>query len=181
MSVFNDINQLNYNGHKIDPTTGTLKGSQDAHQIIVEYHNVACPDCKNWWETHRPYLTRLTRHGDLGRLIKFLNKDKPGLRAGRVAHKYLDLYDPNHLSEQLDFLYANQAEWRALGGKKLTDYLEEHLGQAYDHQDILDKVAEEAERLGLHNIPTIVLSDDDYWTEDVTTPQVQCRLFEMRK
>lgn len=181
MSVFHDLKSLSFNGHVIDPTTGTLKGSSVAPQIIVEYHNLACPDCKIWWETHRAYLTRLTRHGDLARLLKFMNKDKPGLRAGKVAHQYLDLDDPDHLSAQLDFLYASQAEWRGLGGKKLREYMEEHVGPVYSYEEVLNRMEEEATQIGVHNIPTIVLSDDDYWTEDVTTPQVQSRLFELPK
>lgn len=74
------------NADKVNLTYGFKIGSEDAPVKVIEFVNLNCPYCKQWYVDSKDVLTKYVNENKVQRVIKLFDKEKPGLRKGNVVH-----------------------------------------------------------------------------------------------
>lgn len=67
---------------KVNVTYGFKIGSADAPVKVIEFLNLGCPFCKQWYVGSKELLTKYINENKVQRVIKLFDKEKPGLKKG---------------------------------------------------------------------------------------------------
>ena len=74
----------------VNDFNGIKIGSDTAPKRLIEFINLRCPYCKQWFEESYDTLDQAVVEGKIQRIIKLLDKDKISLQRGNVMHEYID-------------------------------------------------------------------------------------------
>ncbi|SFH68437.1 thioredoxin domain-containing protein [Pisciglobus halotolerans] len=160
----------NIKANEVDATRGIRYGEESAPVKVLEFINLNCPYCKQWYEESREVLNRYVNEGKVQRIIKLFDKEKPSLRKGNVVHHYMDYNNPGRAIEEMDYFFAHQDEWGALDEAKIGEYVEEKRGLLYHPiEDEIQGIIQEAERANVVFVPTIFIGDHIF--DEHMTPQ----------
>lgn len=122
---------------------------------IIEYLNLRCPYCRQWFNDSRELLDIPNIH----RTIKLLNIDKPGLIKGNKMHEYV----PNDESrlDVIDKIFQSQDEWSGLEAvDDISNYAENVLGLTNQKNlDVLDQTVLEAQKHDIKTVPSIIIGE----------------------
>ncbi|MDT2736758.1 thioredoxin domain-containing protein [Enterococcus pseudoavium] len=151
ITVINPALVNDFNGIKI--------GSNTASKRIVEFINLRCPYCKQWFEETNDTLNQAVAQGQLQRIIKLLDKDKVSLQRGNVMHEYIS-DDPKKALIQIQQAFATQETWKDLELEAVAQYAEKtlHFSQQ-DNESLRREIRNEAEQANIQFVPTLILGD----------------------
>ncbi|MBO1305454.1 DsbA family protein [Enterococcus sp. 669A] len=156
----------------VNDLNGIKIGSDQAPKRIIEFMNLRCPFCKQWFEESQEILGQAVADGKVQRIIKLLDKDKESLQRGNVMHEYISS-DSDKALQQILQVYASQDEWKELSLEQVAHYAETvlHL-QQQPNQALQQEIRNEAEQSNIKFVPT-VLVDDHIFDESVTQDQLK--------
>lgn len=97
-------------GKLVNDFNGIKIGSDTAPKRLIEFINLRCPYCKQWFEESYDTLNQAVTEGKIQRVIKLLDKDKISLQRGNVMHEYIDT-DPEKALTQIQQAFETQTIW----------------------------------------------------------------------
>lgn len=168
---------------EVNDTTGIKIGNSNAPVTLIEFVNVRCPFCDKWFVESKQVLDKYIESGQLLRIVKPFNKQKPGLKLGNVLHDYLDFSNPDAAYKALSSIYATQSTWGSMTEESVAKFAENELGltrQSANETPLSDIVAE-AERANIVFVPTVIVGDkifDEHITPDELTALIESKLAE---
>lgn len=137
--------------------TGIQIGDADAKPII-EFINVRCPYCRQWFEESSSILNEAVAAGKIRRVIKLFDKEKESLQRGNVMHRYISTNDQAAAITQLSKIFQTQDAWGHLSLAEVAEYAENTLGLTLsDHQTQATAIVEEANEANIQFVPTVIL------------------------
>lgn len=166
-----DISEIK--AEEVSTQGGVHTGNPDAPVKLVEFLNVNCPYCKQWYEQSKDTLQPYIDGGTVERITKLFDKDKPSLRKGNILHAHLDYSDPQKAMDDIGFFMERQAEWGYLEDEEVARYALEKRGlssQPNEAQSLA--VVEEAERANVKLVPSVFIGEHIF-DEHVTVEELQ--------
>ncbi|MGG5315973.1 thioredoxin domain-containing protein [Enterococcus sp. AZ072] len=156
----------------VNDWNGIKIGSDHAPKRIIEFMNLRCPFCKQWFEESQEMLAQAVTDEKVQRIIKLLDKDKESLQRGNIMHEYIS-NDPAVTLQQIQQVYLSQDDWKELSLEQVADYAEKilHLKQQ-PNQSLQQEIRNEAEQANIKFVPT-VLVDEHIFDESVTREQLR--------
>ncbi|MGY3766641.1 thioredoxin domain-containing protein [Vagococcus vulneris] len=144
---------------KVDNNLGIIYGSDSAPVTIIEYINLRCPYCKQWWDERSPLIDKYVAEGKVKQVIKLFDKEKESLQRGNVMHQYV----PNNMTakEAIAKIYDTQDQWGDLSLDGVAEFAVNKLGldRQPETESMTKKIAEECKENGVFFIPTMVIND----------------------
>ena len=141
-------------------TTGLKIGADDAPVKLVEFINVRCPYCKQWFEESKELLDQYIAEGRLQRIIKPFNKEKESLQRGNVMHRYLDTNLPEKGYAALMQMFITQKDWQDLSLEEVARFAEDRLQLAPQaNEALLTDVVTETNNANIQFVPTLIIND----------------------
>lgn len=163
-----DISQIK--GKEVKIENGIKAGNPDAPVKIIEFINLACPYCKQWFEESSEILMQYMESGKVQRIVKHFDKEKPGLKKGNILHEYLDYSNPNKALEDIGFFYDHVREWGSLEEEDIRKYAEEKRNLSLQNNRAeSEAIIEEAGRANVVFVPSVFIGDhifDEAVTEE---------------
>lgn len=156
----------------VNDLNGIKIGSNQAPKKIIEFMNLRCPFCKQWFEESQELLAKAVIEGKVQRVIKLLDKDKESLQRGNVMHEYISDGSEEAL-QQIQQVYASQDNWKDLSLEQVANYAENtlHLEQQ-PNQNIQQEIRNEANQANIMFVPTMLV-DNYIFDESVTQDQLK--------
>ncbi|AQP53346.1 hypothetical protein CBF34_04825 [Vagococcus penaei] len=145
---------------KIDNSLGLVFGDENAPITIVEYINLRCPFCKQWWDERSQLIDQYVANGKVKQVIKLFDKDKESLQSGNVMHHHVP--NDNTAKAAITKIYATQSEWGSLDSlDEVANYAVDKLGFTHNPatEELSKKIALEAKENGVFFIPTMIVGD----------------------
>ena len=156
----------------VNDLNGIKIGSEQAPKKMIEFMNLRCPFCKQWFEESHDLLTKAVAEGKVQRIIKLLDKDKESLQRGNVMHEYIS-DDPEKALHQIEQVYISQDNWKELSLEQVADYAEKNLRlEQQPNQSLQQEIRNEADQANIKFVPT-VLVDNYIFDESVTEDQLK--------
>lgn len=151
--------------------TGIHIGDPSA-KPIVEFMNLRCPYCRQWFEESLPILSEAVTAGKLRRVIKLFDKEKESLQRGNVMHRFVSSTDPQATIAEITKIYQTQDEWGHLSLNEVAEYAKNTLGLfEQNHPAIAGEIVEEAKNANIQFVPTIIL-DGHIFDESITAEEL---------
>lgn len=139
--------------------TGIKIGRDDAPVKVIEFINLRCPYCRQWFDDSEATFAEYVANGRVQRVIKLFDKTKPSLAKGNIMHKYVPKEGQADTLEVIAKIYETQDIWGDLDEHEaISDYAETTL-----HLTIADDVAsskaiiQEADNAQIIFVPTMVV------------------------
>lgn len=146
-------------GKLVNDFNGIKIGSDTAPKRLIEFINLRCPYCKQWFEESYDTLNQAVTEGKIQRVIKLLDKDKISLQRGNVMHEYIDT-DPEKALTQIQQAFETQTIWQDFELEAVAEYAEKTLSFNQQANQILQsEIRNEAEQANIKFVPTIVLGE----------------------
>lgn len=143
----------------VNDFNGIKIGSPSAPKQMIEFLNLRCPYCKQWFEESNELLAQAVSEGRLQRIIKLLDKDKKSLQRGNIMHEYISS-DPEQALQQIQQAYATQTAWQDLELEAVANYAEKNLHFTQQaNQTLQQEIRNEAEQANIQFVPTIILGE----------------------
>lgn len=143
----------------VNDFNGIKIGSDTAPKRLIEFVNLRCPYCKQWFEESYETLSQAVEEGKVQRVIKLLDKDKISLQRGNVMHEYID-NNPAKAMIQIKQAFETQENWQDLALEAVAEYAEKTLGFIQQaNQNLQGEIRNEAAQANIQFVPTIVLGD----------------------
>lgn len=145
---------------EVNGETGIFVG-EAAEKQILEFMNVRCPYCKQWFEASIDILQEAVAQGKLQRVIKLFDKEKESLQRGNVMHRYITKSDGAQAIKDLTRIYDTQSQWGSLPLEDVAIFAEETLGLT-EQLDALatEKIIAEANAANIKFVPTMILGTE---------------------
>ncbi|AYW44940.1 DsbA family protein [Tetragenococcus koreensis] len=146
-------------GEEVNTKYGIHIGNK-APKTIVEFINLRCPFCKQWFTESKDTLEKAVADGKVNRVIKLLDHTKESLQRGNVMHRFVTDDDPKQALEDITRIFDSQDEWGDLSLQEVADYARNELGLTeHSHLDIAEEIVEETQRVNITLVPTVILGD----------------------
>ncbi|MGM0166839.1 hypothetical protein IGI39_001801 [Enterococcus sp. AZ135] len=146
-------------GNLVNDFNGIKIGSDAAPKRLIEFINLRCPYCKQWFEESYDTLNQAVAEGKIQRIIKLLDKDKISLQRGNVMHEYIDA-DPQKALIQIQQAFETQETWQNFELEAVAEYAENSLHFTQQaNQSLQGEIRNEAEQANIKFVPTIVLDE----------------------
>lgn len=138
---------------------GVDLGTATAPRRILAFLNIACPDCKKWFERNLDYMKRAANHQDIYVQLLFWNKPNLDLTNGNVAQHYFNVNEDSNLT-LVQELFGAQDALKALGDEaEVVAFLKNRFGlQRQFDQYALDQINVLANDV-VASVPTIVTAN----------------------
>lgn len=147
-------------------------GDPNAPVKIVEFINLKCPYSKMWWEDAPAVLDKYVKNGQVERIVKHFDKQKPGLDKGNVLHNYLDYSNPDQAREDIDFYVDHLNEWGNLSKEDIATYAEEKRNAVrQDNTDESEAILNETIETNVTLVPTIIMGEHIF-DENITNDEL---------
>lgn len=135
-------------------------GDPDAPVKVVEFINLNCPYSKIWWENAPAVLDEYEKKGQVERIVKHFDKDKPGLAKGNVLHSYLDYSAPEQVRDDIDFYVEHINEWGNATKEDVANYAENRrMAEKQNNSVKAEAIIEETKEANIAFVPTIVIGE----------------------
>lgn len=146
---------------KTNTQKGILYGSSNAPKKMVEFINLACPYCRQWFEESYDLLEEAVQSGQLQRVIKLFDKEKESLLRGNVMHRYLTISDGQKAIKEIKQIFDTQDEWKHLSLQEVADFAVDKLKLTEQKDEQLSQaVINEAEQAHIRFVPTVILGKE---------------------
>lgn len=146
---------------KVTTTNGIKIGEDTAPKKIVEFMNLRCPFCKQWFEESYDLLEKAVVEGKVQRIIKLFDKEKESLQRGNIMQHHITWNDGTQALADIKKAYAAQDEWGELSLTDVALYAEQQLGLTEQtNQEMVDHIITEAEAANIKFVPTCVVEDE---------------------
>ncbi|WP_427814249.1 thioredoxin domain-containing protein [Enterococcus sp. 22-H-5-01] len=143
----------------VNDFNGIKIGSDDAPKKIIEFMNLRCPYCKQWFEESRATLDRAVADGKVQRIIKLLDKDKISLQRGNVMHEYISP-DADKALIQIQQAYDTQDTWGDFELEDVAKYAENTLHfEQQANRELQQEIRNEADQATIKFVPTVVIGE----------------------
>ncbi|EXJ22672.1 Protein-disulfide isomerase [Alkalibacterium sp. AK22] len=154
------MNTEQINSEAVNQTVGFHLGQADAPVKTVEFINLRCPYCKEWWDKSGQVLDPYVSNGQVQRIVKLFDKDKPGLRKGNILHTYLDYEDRKRAAEDLNYYMHHFNDWAALPDQDLSVFAEtQRQARKQDNRSQSEAIVQEAAEANVRLVPTIFIGE----------------------
>ena len=145
---------------KVSDKDGLIIGQDTAPVKIIEFMNVRCPYCKQWFEEHFEQLVESVNDGSVQRIIKLLDKEKESLQNGNLMHKYINYELPLKGLMDLRQMYATQNIWGNRTPEQVREFAQDNLElHEMDNAAVSQKVIEEAAAANIQFVPTVIVNN----------------------
>ncbi|SEO05660.1 Thioredoxin [Amphibacillus marinus] len=143
----------------VDGELGIKLGREQAPTKLIEFLNLRCPYCRQWFDESNGLLQPLTENGSLLRVIKLFNKNKESLQSGNLMHRYVP-----SASEQayqvIEKLFNSQTDWGNLSLTEVSNFAEDELGlKQVENAGMLERIGTEAQAANIETVPTIMVGE----------------------
>lgn len=149
---------------------GIVIGSEKAPKTMIEYINLRCPYCKQFWNQNNSLLTEAINNEQLKLVIKLLDKVKPSLQRGNIMHHHVSIDNPDLAIQEIQQIFDTQDDWSSLSLSEVAKFAKEKLGLKEQMNDrYITKVFREAESANIVFVPTAVVGGtifDEHLTAD---------------
>lgn len=147
---------------KVTSTTGIKIGQKEAPNTLIEFVNLRCPYCRQWWDEKLDLITHEVSTGNLHYVIKLFNKESPGLALGNVMHQYVPTNE--QAVDVITKIYHTQNDWGNLFSPDEVElFAEETLGLVkQQNRDMLDSIVKEALDASIRFVPTLIVDETDF-------------------
>ncbi|MGX4685783.1 thioredoxin domain-containing protein [Vagococcus sp. JNUCC 83] len=147
---------------KVNSSVGIKIGNEQAQNVLIEFVNLRCPYCKQWWEEKLDLISHEVSIDNLHYVIKLFNKTSPSLMLGNVMHQYVPTDDS--AIEIITKIYATQSEWGNLDSvKEVETFAESTLGlKKQDNTTMLQNIVKETIDANIRFVPTLIVDDIDF-------------------
>lgn len=144
---------------KLNTTTGIKVGDSDAPVKIIEFINIRCPYCRQWFDEKNDLLQEYVNAGKIERIIKLFDKEKPALAKGNIMHHHVPT-DASAMSA-IKAIYDTQDIWGDLEDHtEIAEYAVNTLGLSLqDNDEMSQAILEEAIDANVFFIPTVIIGD----------------------
>lgn len=131
----------------------------NASKTLVEFINLRCPFCKQWFTESKDTLEKAVADGKINRLIKLLDHTKESLQRGNVMHRFVTEDDPKQALEDITRIFDTQDEWGDLSLQEVADFARNKLQLTeHHHLDIAEEIVQETNQANITLVPTLSLS-----------------------
>ena len=144
---------------KLSTQTGIKIGDSDAPIKVIEFHNIRCPFCKQWFDEKNDLLQEYVNQGKIERIIKLFDKEKPALAKGNVMHHHVP-NDDSALSA-IKAIYDTQDIWGDLESHdEIAAYAVDTLDLSLqNYKESTEMILNEAEEANVFFIPTVIIGN----------------------
>lgn len=159
---------------KVNMTYGFKIGSEDAPVKVIEFLNLRCPYCKQWYFDSKDVLSKYINENKIQRVIKLLDKEKPSLKKGNVVHHHLDYKQPEEAYQEIDYFLTHQEEWGQLEtDEEVAKYAVNKRGLKYQPNEIeMNGIIKEAEEANVVFVPSVFIGEHIF-DEHITNEELQ--------
>lgn len=159
---------------KVNLTYGFKIGSEDAPVKVIEFLNLSCPYCKEWYFNTKDLLTDYVKRDKVQRVIKLFDKEKPSLKNGNVLHHHLDYKKPEEAFKEIDYFFTHQDEWSALETyEEVAEYAVKKRGLEYQPNEIeINGIIQEAAKANVVFVPSVFIGEHIF-DENITNEELQ--------
>lgn len=148
------------NAAETNGDVGIIIGDKNAKNTLVEFINLRCPYCRQWFLDHEKLLEKEVASGNLKRVIKLYNKDKESLQRGNVMHQYVTKGDEKKALADIKKIFLSQDLWGDLSLEAVAKFAEEDLKLENYTDELTQKaIVTEAQRANIQFVPTMILND----------------------
>ncbi|GAA3008648.1 thioredoxin domain-containing protein [Tetragenococcus solitarius] len=142
---------------KINTEYGIRIGEQ-APKTIVEFINLRCPFCKQWFTESKDVLEKAVSDQKVNRLIKLLDQTKESLQRGNVMHRFVTDDNPKQALEDISRIFDSQDEWGDLSLHQVADFARNNLQLTeHHHLDTAEEIVQEKNQANITVTPTLFL------------------------
>ena len=145
---------------KLNTTNGIKIGDVEAPIKVIEFINIRCPFCRQWFDEKNDLLQEYVNEGKIERIIKLFDKEKPALAKGNVMHHHV----PNDTSalSAIKAIYDTQDIWGDLEEHKdIAEYATTKLGLSLqNYEEMTATILKEAEEANVFFIPTVIIGEE---------------------
>ncbi|MGO3732824.1 MAG: thioredoxin domain-containing protein [Vagococcus sp.] len=160
---------------KVTTQTGLSFGRDDASIKLIEFVNLRCPFCRQWWDEKIELIRPYVESGKVQHIVKLFDKQKPGLAKGNVMHHYV----PNNEGaiEVISAIYDTQDEWGDLDTPdEIAHFAEHKLGLVLqDYQVASQDIVAEANDANIVFVPTMIVNDI-YFDQKISNSELKTLL-----
>lgn len=162
---------------QLNKHTGIQLGDANAPITLIEFVNLRCPFCKQWWDEKKDLIQQHVATGSVKHIIKLFNKEKPGLDLGNVMHRYVPNND--HALEVITAIYNTQDEWGNLEQfEDVATFAEKTLGLTEQQEhDALQAIVTEANRANVVFVPTVIVGEA-FFDQKITDKELEALLIQ---
>lgn len=134
--------------------------TNDGPKQLIEFLNLRCPYCRQWFDKSKELLDEAVSQGKLERVIKLTDRSKESLQRGNVMHRFVTDDDAKQAMDDIARIFASQEEWGDLSLQQVADYARHTLGLTeHHHLDIAEEIVEETQKANIKFVPTLILED----------------------
>lgn len=156
------MSTTNIDTTKVNPSLGIKIGKPDAPNTLIEFVNLRCPYCKQWWDEKYQLIANEVSKDNLHYVIKLFDKENPVLAPGNVMHQYV----PNDKTavDVISKIYDTQDDWGHLPtDEDVAHYAENTLGLVkQNNSSILKEIVVETQLANIRFVPTLIVDDIDF-------------------
>ncbi|MGM9902617.1 hypothetical protein A5844_000454 [Enterococcus sp. 10A9_DIV0425] len=143
---------------KTNTTTGIVVGDTNASKKMVEFINLACPYCRQWFDESHDLLEEAVASGKIQRIIKLFDKEKPSLQKGNVMHHHITATDEKKALQEIKQIFDAQDEWTQLDLEEVANYAEQTLGLSKQENPTTSQaIIDEANAANIRFVPTVIV------------------------
>ncbi|HIY56829.1 MAG TPA: DsbA family protein [Candidatus Tetragenococcus pullicola] len=156
--------------NEISPEYGIRIGNSNAKPLI-EFINLRCPYCKQWYESSKKLLQEATSQGKIERVIKLTDRQKGSLQNGNIMHRFVTTDNAEKTLTELDQIFKTQDQWGDLSSEEIIKFATDELGLIeHEHSGYAHRITEESERANIKFVPTVIIGShifDEHISNDL--------------
>lgn len=161
-----DISIINANETNTD--VGIMIGNKNAKKTIIEFINLRCPYCRQWFLDHEDLLKQEVANGNVKRVIKLYDKEKESLQRGNVMHQYITKGDEKKALADIKKIFLSQDSWGDLSLDAVAEFAENNLKLVNYADELTQKaIRDEAKRANIQFVPTMII-DNHIFDESIS-------------
>lgn len=142
-------------------TIGIKIGDDQAPVKVLEFINLRCPYCRQWFDESETTFADYVAKGKVQRIIKLFDKTKPGLAKGNIMHKYVPKEGQTQSLDVISHIYRTQDDWGSLESHdEIAQYAETTLGLTLANDPTATQaIIDEADSAQIIFVPTMVVGE----------------------
>lgn len=161
-----DISIINANETNTD--VGIMIGNKNAKKTVIEFINLRCPYCRQWFLDHEDLLKQEVANGNVKRVIKLYDKEKESLQRGNVMHQYITKGDEKKALADIKKIFLSQDSWGDLSLDAVAEFAENNLKLVNYADELTQKaIRDEAKRANIQFVPTMII-DNHIFDESIS-------------
>ncbi len=160
---------------KLNTDTGIKIGDNEAPIKVIEFINIRCPFCRQWFDEKNDLLQEYVNAGKIQRVIKLFDKEKPSLAKGNIMHHHVPT--DASASSAIQSIYKTQDIWGDLEDHtEIAAYAVNELGLSLqEYENMTTRILKEAEEANVFFIPTVIIGEEVF-DQKISTEELKALL-----